>query len=101
MKKKKANKKVMKRVNKKTQGDWKVYILETEKNQLYTGITNNLERRVNMHKKGKGALFTKFFGVKEVLYTEDSQTRSTAMKREREIKKLVRSKKLELIQTKI
>ena len=99
--KKKTKKKAKKRVNKKTVGDWKAYILETEKNQLYTGITNNLDHRIDTHKKGKGALFTKFFGVKEVLYTEDSQTRSTAMKREREIKKLVRSKKLELIQAKI
>ena len=95
MAKKKIKKK--KRVNKKTQGDWKVYILETEKNQLYTGITNNIERRIAMHKKGRGALFTKFFGVKKVLYTEDYPTRSTALKREFAIKKLTRNKKLELI----
>jgi len=98
---KKTKKKVKKRVNKKTEGDWKVYILETNKNQLYTGITNNLERRLAMHKKGKGALFTKFFGVKKVLYTEDYFNRSAALKREFEIKRWPRSKKLELIQTKI
>jgi len=99
--KKKTAKKPAKRKNKTTIGDWKVYILETDKNQLYTGITNNLERRLAMHQKGKGALFTKFFGAKEVLYTEDYLTRSAALKREHEIKTWPRSKKLELIQTKI
>ncbi|MFA6378786.1 MAG: GIY-YIG nuclease family protein [Candidatus Omnitrophota bacterium] len=97
---KKTKKKAKKRVNKKTEGDWKVYILETDKDQLYTGITNNLERRLAMHKKGKGALFTKFFGAKEILYTENYFNRSTALKREYEIKKWPRSKKLELIGTK-
>jgi len=98
--KKKAAKKAKKRAYKKTVGDWKVYILETDKNQLYTGITNNMERRLATHKKGKGALFTKFFGVKELLYTEDHPTRSAALKREHEIKTWPRSKKLELIETK-
>jgi putative endonuclease len=98
MKKKKMHKKVIKRVNKKTEGGWKVYILETDKNQLYTGITNDLEKRIATHKKGKGALFTKFFGVKEVLYTEDRPNRSAALKREHEIKQWPRKKKLELIE---
>ncbi|HOD11890.1 MAG TPA: GIY-YIG nuclease family protein [Candidatus Omnitrophota bacterium] len=97
--KKRAIKKAKKRVNKKTQGDWKVYILETDKDQLYTGITNNLEKRLATHKKGKGALFTKFFGVKALLYAEDQPTRSAALKREHEIKTWPRAKKLELIQT--
>lgn len=95
MKKKARAKK--KRINKKTIGDWKVYILETDKNQLYAGITNNIERRLATHKKGKGALFTKFFGVKKLLYTEDQPTRSAALIREHEIKTWPRNKKLELI----
>jgi putative endonuclease len=98
--KKRKKKKVEKRVYKKTKGDWKVYILETDKNQLYTGITNNLERRLKMHQKGKGALFTKFFGAKEILYTEDYPDRSAAMKREHAIKQLTRQKKLQLIENK-
>ncbi len=102
MKKKAKRKKAkgVKRVNKKSIGDWKVYILETDKHQLYTGITNNLEHRLATHKKGKGALFTKFFGVKELLYTENYPTRSAALIREHEIKTWPRSKKVELIQTK-
>ncbi len=96
---KRSRKKTKKRVNAKTQGDWKVYILETDKAQLYTGITNNLERRLAMHQKGKGALFTKFFGARQILYAEDQPTRSAALKREHEIKTWPRAKKLELIQT--
>ncbi len=98
MKKKKTQQK-KKRTNKKTVGDWKVYILLTEKDQLYTGITNNIERRLATHKKGKGALFTKFFGVKKLLYVEDQPTRSAALIREHEIKTWERSRKLKLIET--
>jgi putative endonuclease len=76
---------------------WKVYILETNKGTLYTGITNNLEKRIATHKKGKGALFTRLCGVKKLLYSENRRNRSFASKREAEIKKWPRKKKLELI----
>ncbi|MCX5681786.1 MAG: GIY-YIG nuclease family protein [Candidatus Omnitrophica bacterium] len=76
---------------------WKVYILETNHGTLYTGITNNLEKRVAAHKKGKGALFTRLCGVKKLLYSENRRNRSFALKREAEIKKWPRKKKLELI----
>ena len=76
---------------------WKVYILETNKGTLYTGITNDLEKRVATHKKGKGALFTRLCGVKKLLYSENSCNRSSASTREAEIKKWPRKKKLELI----
>jgi putative endonuclease len=76
---------------------WKVYILETKKGALYTGITNDLEKRMATHKKGRGALFTRLCGVKELLYSENRRNRSFASKREAEIKKWPRKKKLELI----
>lgn len=95
--KKKTKKIVNKRVARKAKNVWKVYILETDKGQLYTGITNNLERRLKMHQKGQGALYTKFFGAKKILYTEDRPDRSSALKREHAIKQWTRSQKFDLI----
>src|SRR3989338_8131121 len=73
---------------------WTVYILETQDGRLYTGITNNLERRMKAHKNGKGARFTKIFGFKKLLYSEDLPTRVEALKRESFIKTWPREKKL-------
>lgn len=72
-----------------------VYILKTSKNTLYTGITNNLERRLNEHKskKAKAAKYTKSFDSFELVYTEQSDSRSNALKREFEIKKLTKVEK--------
>lgn len=87
-------KKFMKAKKKKR---WQVYILETNKGTLYTGITNDLAHRIAVHKKGKGALFTRLCGVKKLLYSVNRPNRSSASKREAEIKKWPRKKKLELI----
>ncbi len=76
---------------------WKVYILETNLGTLYTGITNDLKKRIATHKKGKGALFTRLCGVKKLLYSVNRPNRSLASIREAEIKKWPRKKKLELI----
>ena len=77
-----------------------VYILETigknNKKRFYTGYTNDLKRRLNEHKTGKGAKFCK--GKKVSLkYFETYLTRSEAMKRELEIKSFKRKEKQELI----
>lgn len=76
-----------------------VYILRTSKNTLYTGITNNLERRLEEHKSksAKAAKYTKSFDSFELAYTEQLDSRSSALKREAEIKKLTKSKKEALI----
>ncbi|HNV23779.1 MAG TPA: GIY-YIG nuclease family protein [Candidatus Omnitrophota bacterium] len=79
---------------------WYVYILECANGSLYTGITNNLEKRFNAHKTGKGAWFTRVFGVKEILYTEPWADKSSAFKREREIKRWSRQQKIDLIEKK-
>lgn len=75
-----------------------VYILECENSSLYTGITTNVQRRFTEHKNGKGGHYTRSKKVTKILYTENMPDRSTALKREAEIKKLTRSKKLSLIQ---
>ena len=79
---------------------WFVYILECKNKSLYTGITNDLERRVNEHRSGQGARYTRAFGVAKLVYQEARANRSVASKREAEIKSLTRKQKLEFIQKK-
>ena len=74
-----------------------VYILECADGSLYTGITTNVERRLAEHKAGKGGHYTRAHTVVRVAYTEEYSDRSSASKREAEIKRWPRSKKLELI----
>lgn len=76
---------------------WHVYMLETGNRALYTGITNDLARRLAAHRNGTGARFTKAFGVKRMVYQVECATRSEALKREAAIKKLPRAQKLELV----
>ncbi len=72
-----------------------VYILRTSKNTLYTGQTNNLERRMREHseKLGRGAKYMRAFDSFELVYKESLETRGEALKREAKLKKLTRVKK--------
>jgi len=79
---------------------WYVYILEANNGFFYTGITNDVERRMKAHKSGRGARFTKIFGFKQLLYQEPSGTRVDALKREAHIKTWPKAKKLALIKGK-
>ena len=75
-----------------------VYILECSDGSLYTGITTNIEKRLEEHNTStKGAKYTKARRPVKLVYQEPSQDRSTASKREYVIKKLTRIKKLQLI----
>jgi len=78
---------------------WIVYILECSDNSLYTGITNDMERRLEEHRTGRGAKYTKHRRPLRVRYTEYQGTKSTALKREAAIKSLDRIEKLALIAT--
>lgn len=73
------------------------YMLLCCDNTLYTGWTNNLESRVLAHNLGTGAKYTKMRLPVKLVYSEIFETKSEALKRECEIKKLSRKKKLELI----
>ena len=77
---------------------WIVYILECAGGTLYTGITNNLSRRINAHENGKGAKYTKGRGPFQLIHTETYTSRSDALKREAQIKSLGRQAKLQLKQ---
>lgn len=76
-----------------------VYIVECSDGTFYTGWTNNLERRIEMHSKGTGAKYTKGRGPVKLVYCEIFDTKEAAMKREYQIKKLTRQEKILLIAT--
>lgn len=63
---------------------------------LYTGITTDIDRRLEEHRAGKGAKYTRGRGPLELVYSEDCGDKSTALKRELEIKALPREEKLKL-----
>ena len=74
-----------------------VYILECADGTLYTGWTNNLEKRLEVHNKGKGAKYTRARLPVKLVYNEEFEDKISAQKREYAIKKLKRSDKLKLI----
>ncbi len=74
-----------------------VYILLCADGTLYTGITTDIERRFLEHKEGKGGHYTSARKPVKILYTEEHKNRSSALKREAEIKKLSKEKKLTLM----
>ncbi|MDO6802848.1 GIY-YIG nuclease family protein [Wenyingzhuangia sp. 1_MG-2023] len=63
------------------------YILSNKsRNLLYIGYTDNIARRINEHKKGFGAVFTKKYNVHDLVYYEEFDDKSTAKKREKQLK---------------
>lgn len=76
---------------------WLVYILECSDQTLYTGVTNDLPRRLSAHESGQGAKYTKGRGPFTLLYSEACEDKSAALKRELAIKSLDRSAKFALI----
>lgn len=74
-----------------------LYILLCQDGTLYTGITTNLKRRLKEHQEGRGGRYTRSRKVKKMIFSEEHPNRSSASKREAEIKKWSREKKLELI----
>lgn len=75
-----------------------VYILKCGDNSLYTGWTNNLDKRIKAHSEGKGAKYTKARLPVELVYFEEYEDKIEAMKREYAIKQLKRREKLMLIE---
>lgn len=74
-----------------------VYMLRCKDGSLYTGWTNNIERRLAMHQQGKGAKYTRGRRPVELVYSEEVQDKETALKRECEIKKFSKQQKTLLI----
>lgn len=81
-----------------TELEWVVYVIQTASGKLYTGITNDLQRRFDQHQSQRGgARFFHFSTPEKVVYREAHPNRSEASKRESAIKKLRREEKLDLI----
>lgn len=76
------------------------YVLLTEKNTLYCGYTDDVEKRFQAHLEGKGAKYTKANKPVKIVYQKEFDTKSEAMKEEIRIKKLPREKKLQIINNK-
>lgn len=76
---------------------WVLYILLCSDGKLYTGITNDIERRFQMHATGKAARFTRSRLPVKLVYCEECAGRSAALRREAAVKKLPRSGKDKLI----
>lgn len=76
---------------------WFVYMLRCGDGSLYTGITTDVEARLEVHRSGKGAKYTRGRGPLELVHSEECDTKSDALKRELEIKSLPRSDKMKLI----
>lgn len=74
--------------------NWMVYIIQAKSGKLYTGITNNMERRLTAHAGKKGARFFHFSSPEKVVFQELHSNRSEATKREIAIKKMTRKEKL-------
>lgn len=75
---------------------WLCYLLHCADGTLYCGITNDLDKRLAAHNAGLGAKYTRSRLPVILAYTEPCADKSSALKREREIKRMPRSKKLEL-----
>lgn len=75
---------------------WVVYMLQCNDTSLYTGITDDLPRRLEAHSTGRGAKYTRGRGPLTLCYLESCESHSHALKREAAIKRLTRPEKLEL-----
>ena len=77
---------------------WYVYILRCGDGTLYTGITDDIPRRLAAHRAGKGAKYTRGRGPLELVYQERVPDKSAALRREAAIKRLRRGEKERLIE---
>ena len=73
------------------------YIVRCKDGSLYTGWTNDIEKRIKAHNKGKGAKYTKSRRPVKLVYYEEFQTKEEAMKREYAIKHMRRKEKEKII----
>ncbi len=81
----------------KTDKKYYVYMLLTVNNTLYCGYTDDVKKRFEQHKQGKGAKYTKANAPVEIVYTKEFDTKQEAQKEEYRIKHLSRKEKEKLI----
>ncbi len=76
---------------------WSVYVLRCGDGSLYTGATNDVAKRLEAHRRGRGGAYTRSRLPVEIVYREEVGTRGEALRREAAIKRLSRAQKLALI----
>lgn len=76
---------------------WYLYMLRCGDGSLYTGITDDVQKRLAVHRAGKGAKYTRGRGPLELIYAEEQADKAAALRREIAIKQMTRQQKLELI----
>jgi putative endonuclease len=76
------------------------YILECSDGTYYTGLTTDPERRLRLHNRGRGARYTRSRRPVRLVYVEEQPDRSSAMRREIQIKRMSREAKEKLIKQK-
>jgi putative endonuclease len=81
-----------------TRKSYYVYIMSSPSRTLYTGVTNDLERRVNEHKSGAVSGFTKRYKIDQLVYFQETNDIGAAIAAEKQIKGLLRPKKIALIE---
>ena len=74
-----------------------VYVILCKDNSFYTGYTKDLDSRMRLHMNGKAARYTRMHRPQKIVYVEEFGSRAEAMRREKSVKRLKHSKKLELI----
>jgi putative endonuclease len=85
-------------VRRKDSGIWHVYIVRCIDGTLYTGITNDLDKRIEAHNSGKdGARYTRSRRPVKLVYSEEAESKSAASRLEYQLKKLPRAKKEKLV----
>ena len=77
---------------------WFVYMLRCGDGSLYTGYTDDVERRLAVHQSGKGGKYTRSHLPVELVYREELPDKSAALRREAAVKRFPRQKKLALIE---
>jgi len=75
---------------------WYVYLLVCQDKSIYTGITTNLERRLKQHNSGRASKYTRSRLPVEMVYSEKHASRTDALKKEAQVKKLSRQRKIDL-----
>jgi putative endonuclease len=80
-------------------GQYYVYIMTNRSGTLYTGVTNNLERRVYEHKWALNDGFTRKYNITTLVYFETAEDVRSAIEREKQIKGWLRSKKIALVES--
>jgi putative endonuclease len=77
--------------------NWYVYIIHCSDDTYYTGISNDVDRRIEQHASLRGAKYFRGRKPQRLVYLESGHTRSTASRREAEIKKLSKTGKIQLL----